>query len=177
MYYKLLISVLATFLVCTGSVAASDEIVSFDLSLAGYRIGMSYDEAAAVRPLFYSQSPETTSGHDSVVIASTDPVYLDAVELDVRITFINDVLSKVIAKFSPSDMEDVTQLFQQVLGRAEDKSRTVKNYHGEEVRQNIFTWVFPDANMFLIGTSSQGRYATLALIAKRPLKNLTEDEL
>jgi len=177
MYRKLLMAVLAGFLACAGSVAASDEIVSYDLSLAGYSIGMSYDEAAAVRPLFYSQSPEASSGHNSIVIASTDPVYMDDVELDVLITFINDAISKVIAKVSPSDMEDVTQLFQQELGRAEDKSRTVKNFQGEEVRQKIYSWTFPDANMFLIETSSQGRYATLALTAKKPLKNLSEDDI
>jgi len=176
MYYKLFVTALAAFLLCAGTVAASDEIVSYDLSLAGYRIGMSFDEAAAIRTLFYSQIPETASGRDVIVVASTDPVYIDAVELDVQVTFKNDAISKVFARFSPLEMEKMTQLFLQVLGRVEDKSRTIKTFQDEEVRQIIYSWEFPDAKMFLVATSSQGRYATIALTAKSPLKNLSEGD-
>ena len=178
MYYKLFVPVFAVYLLCAGSAgAAPEEVVSYDLSLAGYRIGMSYDDAVAIRPLLYTQNPQTGSDRSATFNASTDPVYIDNIELDVRITFRNDAIYKVIARFSPSEVEDVARRFQKVLGRAEDRSKTLKNVHGKEMRQKVYSWTFPNANMFLIATSSELRYATLALTAKRSAKKPSEGDI
>jgi hypothetical protein len=165
---KLILSLLASFLLFAAPAGATpEEVVSYDLSLAGYRIGMSYDEAVSIRPLFYTQNTATDSDVLETFNASTDPVYVDDIELDVRITFKNDAIYKVIARFSPSELEDVAQRFQRVLGRAEDRSKILKNFHGKEMRQKVYSWDFPNANMFLIATSSEMRYATIALTAKK----------
>lgn len=176
MYYKLTLSLLAALLSFAGPAGATpEEVVSYNLSLAGYRIGMSYDEAVSIRPLFYTQNQATDSDVLETFNVSTDLVYIDDIELDVRITFKNDAIYKVIARFPPSELEDVAQLFQRVLGRAEDRSKILKNFHGKEMRQKVYSWNFPNATMFLIATSSEMRYATIALTAKRPMKKASEE--
>lgn len=176
MVIKLFVALLTTLLCVAGNAQASpDEIVYSELSLAGYSIGMSYDEAVSVRPLFYAQNPKTTATDSSLFDAFTDSVYLDDVALDIRISFKNERVYKVVARFSRSALESLSNRFQDALGEAEDKSKTLETYDGKVVRQTAFFWEFPNAKMYLVSASYASDYATLALIAKDRVSGTSEN--
>lgn len=157
--------------------AEAEAVVNFDLTLAGYRIGMSVDEAAAIRPFHYQQ-PFTTSlatEHNTHFDAFVDHVYLEDIALKLWIHFKNDRIQKVVARFAPDRLADVTRIFHQALGPGEDKSRVHVSDAGKESRQTIYLWDFPAAKMHLIALSDNDSHATAGLVAKSVAEDLTID--
>lgn len=182
MYLKLFRSLIAStaalLLFSSPALADADKIVSFNLTLAGYSIGMSFDDASAIRPMQYSQdvSARFDTSAAKYFNALIDHVYVDDIEMNLLLWFKNDRLSKVIARFSPERTEEVAQLFHQALGAGEDKTRTLLDARGQEIRQTIYLWDYPTARIHLVKTSVNDNYATVALVAKSDAMDMFAEE-
>ena len=167
MHKKILLLAITTFFLFAGNAyAAEEEIVFFDLSLAGYSIGMTYDEATAVRPFHYVgdiQSPRTGEPYYK---ATVDHIYVDEVEMALSLTFIDEKVQKIICKFHPSAVEEMVRRFYIALGPGENKSKVITNKRGIEIRQAVYRWDFPDAKMYLFGSSTNSKFALVGLVGK-----------
>ncbi len=172
MYLKLfrpLIASITTLLLYSSPVLAdADKIVSFNLTLAGYSIGMSFDDASAIRPMQYTQNTSTRfqTAEAKSFNALIDHVYVDDIEMNLLLWFKNDRLAKIIARFSPDRTKEVATLFHQALGAGEDKTRTLLDAQGQEIRQTVYLWDYPAARVHLVKNSDNKAYATAALVAK-----------
>ena len=146
--------------------ADDDEFLFCDLSLAGYRIGMTYEQAASVRPFDYVEDIEDHRRDYRYYVAVSNGVYLAGEELELWVYFKNDQLQKVLVKFNPVAIDDMVEFFKKTMGPCENKSRVVNRPTGEEVQQYIYKWDFPFAKMHLVGLSSETEFATASLVAK-----------
>lgn len=153
----------------TTAQAAPEEIVSYQLSLAGYRLGMTYDEAVAVRPFLYMQNSEALLSRPeaSIFEAFAENVYVDEIEMTVRISFVDDKISRIVARFSPEAMPEMLQRFQTALGPGKNKSKTFNRYDDEEIQHSVHLWDYPNAKMHMINISSVTKFATVSLITKK----------
>lgn len=173
---KFLSLLIATLLFTTGAAQANpEEVVLYDLSLAGYRLGMSFDEAAEVRPFQYTQQGRESTLDTPVVEAFIDQVYIDGIETRLRLYFRDGTASKIIVRFSPDEMDEMMQRFLNALGACENRSRVLTNRSGAEVHQTVCQWMFPNAKLYLIKISSNAEYATISLIEKKREQLVTED--
>ncbi len=130
MFHKLLITLFLLLLVCPGIGQASPtSFVGLDLSLAGYKLGMSVDDVAKVRPFQYELAVTNNTGQTSAFYALADYVYVDGVVMSLRVSFKNEKAYKVVARVSPDWFENVLWSIQQAMGPGENKSRSFRNYY------------------------------------------------
>jgi hypothetical protein len=146
--------------------AEPEDFVNYDLSLAGYQLGMTFDEAAEVRPFQYLQEGQGDPMSSLVADAFVDQVYIDDIETNLWLRFKDGKIHKIIVRFSPELIADMAGRFMDTLGRAEDRSRTLTNLHGVESRQTVYRWAFPNSRIHLVGVSSNSNYATIGLVSK-----------
>jgi len=167
MFSKFLITLVLVLCACPCFGKANQTaLVDLNLFLAGYQLGMSYDDVAEVRPFHYQSSVINNSGKDSTFYALADHVYVDGVVMRLQVSFKNEKVHKIVARVSPDLFENVLRSIQQTMGTAEDKSRAFRNYNNEEIHQSIYRWGFPSAEMHLVAVSSNTDYATIGLVAK-----------
>ncbi len=167
MFHKCLITLILILTALPCSAQENKEgLVGFDLSLAGYRLGMSFDDVAKVRPFHYEQSAINNSGNAATFYALADHVHVDGVAMTLQVSFRNEKVHKIVARVSPGSFNDVLGSLQQTLGAGEDQSRVLRYYDDEELRQTIYLWDFPNAEMHLIYNSSNVEFATISLTDK-----------
>jgi len=151
----------------TGSCEAGPTgLVSLDLSLAGYQLGMSHEEVADVRPFSYEQSVTKSTGNTPTVYALVERAYVDGATMSLQVSFRNEKAHKIVARISPDFFENVLRNIHNTMGTGEDKSRVFRNYTDEGIHQTIYLWDFPNAEMYLIEVSSNTEFATISLASK-----------
>lgn len=164
---KILFLVFAAVLFSTvAAYADRDDFLFFDLTLAGYCIGMTYDEASTVRPFHSIEDVEVIGSNNQYSVGFVENVTIEDINADMGVYFRDGRIHKVVARFNPSDMGNMAQYFQNSLGRGEDKSRVITIDSGVEIREEIFRWEFPAAEINLIGISSNTDFATASMIVK-----------
>lgn len=146
--------------------ANDEEFLLCDLSLAGYSIGMTYEQAARVRPFDYLENLESPQIDYRYYVAIINKVYLADEEMELTIYFQNDRLQKVLARFNPVSMDDMVAFFRQKIGPCENSSGTVNWPNGEEIQKYVYKWNFPKAKLVLAGFSTNPEFATASLIAE-----------
>lgn len=167
MLNKFLITLILLFTAWTGACEAGPTgLVSHDLSLAGYRLGMSYEEVAEVRHFSYQPSGIKSTGTLPTFYALVERTYIDGATMSLRVSFKNDKAHKIVARVSPDFFGNVLRSIQNTIGAGEDRSRVFKKYDGEDLRQTIYHWDFPDAEIYLIEVSSNTEFATISLSGK-----------
>jgi len=167
MHTKNLLLAIITFLLFAGNTyAVEDDLVFFDLSLAGYSIGMTYDEATAVRPFHYVGDIQSPRMGEPYYTATVDHIYVDEVEMALSLDFTDEKVQKIICKFHPSAVEEMVRRFHIVLGPGENKSKVITNKRGSESRQAVYRWDFPNAKMILFGSSTNSKFALVSLVGK-----------
>jgi hypothetical protein len=162
----LLLPITILLLFSTMAQANEEDLVFFDLSFAGYHIGMTYDEATAVRPFDAVNDLFSPDLGEPFYSANIDKVYVDDIEMALQVDFVDDKIQKIVGRFHPSALEDMIRRFHNALGPGENKSRVINNKNGGEYHQVIFKWDFPTAKMHLIGLSSNSEFAVVGLVAK-----------
>ena len=168
MHKTILLLAITTFLLLAGKAySAKEDLVFFDLSLAGYRIGMTYDEATAIRPFHSVSNVESPYVGKTYSEARAEHIYVDDIEMDLWVYFIDDKIQKINGRFDPSAMEDMIRRLKIALGSGENKSKVITYMHGGKNRQAIYRWDFPNSKMLLIGVSSNSEYSTVSIIAKK----------
>lgn len=170
MYRTTLLLALAALLIFVGEpCAASKDLMFFDLSLAGYRLGMTYDEATLVRPFDIVAGTSAPRAGGVHYTASVDHLFVDDVQMNMEVLFVGGTIVKIIGKFTPSAFEGVVQRLHLALGSSENKSRVIKDKKDTERHQVIFRWDFPNAQVHLISLSStsDAEFAAVSLVAKK----------
>ncbi len=167
MHIKKILFAITVFLLFAGNAyAAEEDLVLFDLSFAGYSLGMTYDEATTVRPFHYVEDVQLPPMGEPYYLAGAEHIYVDDIEMNLIVSFIDDKVYKVIGQFHPSELEDVTRRLQIALGPGENKSRVITKKDGGENRQVIYRWDFPTAKLLLVGLSSNSNFALVSLVSK-----------
>jgi hypothetical protein len=143
-----------------------EEVADYRLSLLGYSLGMSYDEAVAVRTVSSLEDDQDVPGVLQTCRALVDGIQVGNVEVQAQLSFINDKLVKVVARFSPTRLEEMSRRFQAAFGAGEDRTRNATGSGGLTTRRTAFAWIFPDAQIHLIDADSDGEFATVSLMAR-----------
>ncbi|PNU21416.1 hypothetical protein C2E25_02345 [Geothermobacter hydrogeniphilus] len=143
--------------------APAEELAQFNLSLFGYRIGMSFDEASAVRPFARIEDRPGQKGEYCGII---DDLWIDDVEIRLQVWFVDDRIYKVVGKFSPALVEDLVSRLRSVLGKGDDESILLQPPDGGQISNRVQKWRFPGMWVVLIGSSVNTRFATLSLVAR-----------
>lgn len=155
--------------------AETDDLIYFDLALAGYRLGMSYEEAVEVRQFNYIEDVLDVITEKPYSIGVVKRARIHDVDMDVSVHFHGDKAQKIVLHFSPADIEKVLKGFKTYLGPGENRSKPIKTSSGDS-QQAIYRWDFPMAEMYLVQLSSNVEYATVSLIQNRVMKKDDEEE-
>lgn len=145
-----------------------EEVADFQLSLFGYRLGMSYEEAASVRPFHRVENVSATNGKGSVFRGQVDSLLVDGVEVQLTVDFRKDRIAKVVGHFPPAMLEDMSTRFRETFGEARDESKTLTGAEGEVIKLTNLEWNFPGADLNLVGNTANSRYATASLLTRTP---------
>ncbi|ORJ59866.1 hypothetical protein [Geothermobacter hydrogeniphilus] len=143
--------------------APAEELAQFNLALFGYRIGMSFDEASAVRPFARIEDNPQRPGEFCGII---DHLWVDDIEVGLQVCFVDDRIYKVVGKFSPALVEDLVSRLRPVLGKGADESVLLQPPNGGQISNRVQKWRFPGMWVVLIGSSVNTRFATLSLVAR-----------
>lgn len=146
--------------------AETAPIVDFKLSLAGYQIDMTYDEAVAVRPFDVIGKTPEIKGSAPFDVGFVDGIFVDDVEMNLRVYFRDGKLCKVVGRFNPALLDDLLERFRTVMGVGRDRSRRWVNYAGAELDQSVFSWRFPAATLTLTKISTNTDFALVSLIGR-----------
>jgi hypothetical protein len=148
--------------------ADTEDLIHFDLSLAGYSLGMTYDDALLERPLMFIQDtgPDHLEVEGNYFDAYAEQVYVEGIEMKLWVRFKNERLFKIIARFDPERSDDLAHIFNLTLGPNEDKSRSYRDREKNEIYQTVYFWNYPTAKLYLIRNSDNKKYATVGLTAK-----------
>jgi len=142
------------------------EVARYDLTLCGYRLGMSYDEAAAVRPIQRVAMTRLQPDGPEILQGFVDNTQVDDLELRFQLSFAEGRLYKVVARISPLQFDTLHQHFLAAYGKAADLSRELQGFDGSTRRQTTFRWDFPGARIFLLQSSANAEYATASLLGR-----------
>ena len=167
MLHKVLITLILLYISLSGASHANlTSLVGQDLSLAGYQLGMSYDDVAKVRPFRYEQSSTKSTENASTFYALIDQAYVDGAATSLQVSFKNEKAHKIVARMSPDFFKNVRRNIEQEMGAGEDISKVFRNYNNEEIHQEIYLWDFPNAKIHLLKVSSNTRFITISLTGK-----------
>lgn len=146
--------------------ASLTALVRFELALAGYQLGTSFDDFTKIRPFHYQQSSLQSTDNTSTFYALIDQVYIDGAISILQVSFKHEKVHKIVARMAPDCFENVKRGIEQTMGAAEDKSKFFRNYKNQEISQEIYLWDFPNAEIHLINVSSNPEFLTLSLTSK-----------
>jgi hypothetical protein len=167
MFHKFLLALVLSLGACPALAGAHQtSLVGFDLSLAGYRLGMSYDDAARLGAFRFEQPATENPVDNAKFYAVIDSVDVEGVDMNLRLSFRNDRVYKIVARISPGSLTDVLLRFQQTLGAGDDISKVFRTYDGREVQLNNYRWQFPNAARNLVESSCITDYATIGLVTR-----------
>jgi len=152
-------------LFCSTAFADPEHIIHFDLSLGGYQLGMSYDEATLVRPFAIIEDLAPRPNIPEIKAGYVNQVYIDDIEFRFKVELVEDQVHKVIGRLAPADLDKLRQSLNQTLGQSEADAKVFTSSTGEEYHLYHDHWQFPDASLDLIGSELNTDYATLALTA------------
>lgn len=152
-------------LVCSNS--AAGDFVVFKLTLADYRLGMTYEDAVSIRPFDYIE--ETGKGLDSrgSFNAFAGGVFLDDIETNLLVRFEDNKIVKVISRISPFEVKKITETFQLSLGKGVGSSRDLYLSGYGTFQQSTIRWDFPNSSLHVVNSTST-ESATISLILKKP---------
>jgi len=166
MIKALLLSCLLLVSVSAPALAEPEDVIRFDLSLGGYRLGMNYEEAVLVRPFARVGNRRTYPTSPEVTIGFVGQLLVDGTEFSFRVEFIDEKVFKIIGRFPPAELERLEETLLEALGDGELDIKTIVNSAGTETRIRHDRWKFPGASLDLIGTTANTDYATLSLAAR-----------
>ncbi len=169
LFFKVLLAATLTVLLSSNpSLAETKDLIDYKLSLAGYHLGMPYDDAIAIRPLLFIQDTgaDPLDVADDFIDASAELVFVDGIEMNLWLRFKHDRLCKIIARFMPDKTEKMIKVFKQTLGPGEDQSRNFPDHEGDVIHQTVYFWEYPTAKLYLVRNSDNLNYATIGLTAK-----------
>lgn len=168
MHKLFFLAFLVLFMTAGYASAAPEGLLDYNLSLAGYSLGMSYDEAAMIRPLQYLQNtdPQQEFADEIYFDAFAEHVFIDDIELNLWVRFKDKQIYKIIARFPPERLQEMRQRLYNTLGDGVNKTKVIISPDGNKVRQAVYYWDFPSAKLHLVRVSSNTEYATVGLVAK-----------
>jgi hypothetical protein len=147
--------------------AEVEDLAKYELSLAGYSLGMTYDEASMIRPFHTIKNPPSKARSSSErFIAVIDQVFISAVEMNVTVFFHDEKIEKVVVRFHPLFLEEVASQLLQAYGTGENRSKIYELKSGEERKQLSYQWDFPGAKITLVSMSTNSESAFVGLVAK-----------
>lgn len=152
--------------VLTAAYAEPDDLARYELSFCGYRVGMSYDEAEAVRPIQRVDFETTNEPGQPLLVGYVDNLQVEEFDLRFKLHFNNERLFKVIARLPLAQFEALQQSLLIAYGKPEDRSRTFEAYDGSIRRNTAYCWDFPGAQIFLLQASINTEFATASLLAR-----------
>lgn len=163
-----LITLVLSLLFCPAVRAEENPLIHFDLTLAGYRLGMTMDDASAIRPLQFRQAALTNlaTAEEASFEAFVDHVYIGSIAFNLWLRFKGDRIQKVVGRFAPEHLMELARTLSLILGPGDDKTRVIVNHAGKETRQTIYLWEYPTARVHLVGIAGNDRYATIGLVAR-----------
>lgn len=163
---KSLLLLLLLILIATPGVLAAKchKIACYDLSLFGYSLEMSIEDATGIRP--FHRISEGFYGEGSSAIGRIDTIFFEDLEFSIRVDFVAGHLRKVLGRFNPADFSELVEVMEAAYGPARDQSRTIDRPDGARVRQQILGWQFPDARLVLIGDVGNQGFGTIALLRR-----------
>lgn len=134
----------------------------YELSLFGYHIGMSYDEATAIRPFHRIEySPAGSASSDPVGVIEN--LHLAGIDLTLLVYFLEDRVHKVLGRFPPQELERMLALFRAAFGPGEDRSRILERIDGSQAALDSYLWQFPGVSLNLVRAVGNNRYATASM--------------
>jgi len=153
--------------------AEPGDLARYDLSFCGYRVGMSYDEAAEIRPIQRVDLEASFKSDRPILIGYVDNLLIEEIDLRFKLHFNQERLFKVIARLPPTQFEELQRIFVAAYGMPEDRSRNFEAYDGSTRSTTAYRWDFPGAQIFLLQASTNTEFATAGLMA-RPDKKSAE---
>jgi hypothetical protein len=141
--------------------AEEPPLAVYDLKIFGYQLGMSYDQAVAVRAFHY------TSYHpaENQMIGIINSAYIEDVEFQTAVHFQDGIAFKIIGRFDPKCQEPVLASLKKAFGEGEENTRRFTSITGTEIKQTICKWSYPGANIVMIGLSNNTEFATLSMVS------------
>lgn len=151
---------------CSQVWADTDDLLHYDLSLGGYQLGMSYQDAVMVRP-FVSIGTHDSDGPilPDITWGVVDQVFVDGVEFRFKVEFIDDRAYKIIGRFPPSQLKELRERLVATLGEGESKTKVLNSETGIESLMVHELWSFPNSRIDLVGVETKTDFATLSLLA------------
>ena len=160
MYKKVILSLLSILLICVPGALAKDQLACYELDLFGYRIGMSYEEAVNIRKF------QRISYSDKDAVGVVDGLKVDETDFSVKVHFKNDRIFKVVGRFDPGKVEEVTDNIKNTLGQNQDNSKiTISGTNVSILRH--FCWFKPKARVDVVQLSANTHFATLSMLPNR----------
>lgn len=156
---KVLLAGLLLALSITAGYAHETPLAVYDLKLFDYQLGMTYDEASSTRAFHYLATPT-----ENRAIGIINSAYIEDVEINLSVYFLDGRVFKIIGKFNPKELEKVAQSLEKALGAGEENTKTINKPDGALVTQRLYQWSFPGAKIYLIGLSNNTEYATLSMM-------------
>lgn len=146
-------------MIFAGAGRAASPLYSYDLAVADYRLGMSFDEVADVRS--YQSIVSGEPGHFVVHVGT---LQVSDIPLRLKVCFKNERVYKVIAHLPPDQFDALALQSRDVFG---DPRAFTTHYLSKdlvEVEGTVFQWDFPNAFLSLAKNSYNTEFATLGLV-------------
>jgi len=114
-------------------------------SLLGYRLGMSLEEAEAIRPFSGIKShPPGFQETQGSFVGNVSDLTLDDIPLECYVTFVENRITKVVASFEIAALIQVKWILDRELGPGKEET-TAKHVAGELVSSTAIRWKLADA--------------------------------
>lgn len=156
--------------------ADSKAIANYELSLFGYTLGMTHDEATEVRPFEYLKSADR-SRLEQAYYGMVDKVYIEELPISLQIFFAEEQLQKIVGRFRPEDIDLLLPIFQKAFGPGENRSKEVTRANGVLVKHTSYRWNFPGARIILFVTTAHDEFGTASLFRySEPIPEETEEK-
>ena len=165
MFKACITSCLLLLVFCSTALADLEHIIHFKLSLGGYQLGMSYDEATLIRPFAFIEDLAPRAGIPEIKAGYVSQVFIDDIEFRFKVELVEGQVHKVIGRLAPTDLDKLRLALNQALGQSEADTKLFTSSAGEEYHLYHDRWQFPAAALDLIGSELNADYATLALTA------------
>lgn len=165
MFKTCIASCLLLLVLCSTAFADLGHIIHFQLSMGGYQLGMSYDEATLVRPFAFIEDLAPRRGIPEIKAGYVNQVYIEDIEFRFKVELVEEQVHKVIGRLAPKDLDKLRQALIRALGQSEADTKLMTSSAGEDYHLYHDRWQFPDASLDLIGSELNADFATLALTA------------
>lgn len=156
---------------------ASPGPMHFELSLGGYALQMSYQEATAIRPFDRLEYREASPRHYATTVGHVHRVLIGDVAFSFNVEFRNDRIFKIIGRFPPEHYAPLKSSLTNQLGEGRSRTLEVQHYTGMVYQAFDCLWTFPASRVSLSATEINRDYATLAIIPDRQALDAARQEI